>query len=63
MFWSYEFVAPWQTDAWRAQMRRSLPLNQYLRMIENRFVSSESPFMDMAVWDKCEDQRLGHAVD
>ena len=62
MFWSHEFVAPWQTDAWRAQMRRSLPLNQYLRMIENRFVSSESPFMDMAVWDKCEDQQLGHAV-
>ena len=63
MFWTYEFVAPWQTDAWRAQMRRRLPPNQYLRMIENRFVTSESTFVDMGAWDKCVDQRLGHVVN
>jgi phage terminase large subunit-like protein len=34
-------------------MRRSLRPNQYLRMIENRFVTTESSFVDMADWDAC----------
>ena len=63
MFWSHEPVAPWQTDAWAAEMRRSLRPNQFLRMIENRFVTSESSFIDMAAWDRCVDQRLGHVVN
>src|SRR5215471_18319011 len=36
-------------------MRRSLRPNQYLRMIENRFVSSESTFIDLDAWDACVD--------
>ena len=63
MFWSHEPVAPWQTDAWLAEMRRSLRPNQFLRMIENRFVTSESSFIDMAAWDRCVDPGLGHAVN
>jgi phage terminase large subunit-like protein len=55
-------IAPWQTDAWVAEMRRSLPPNQFLRMIENRFVTTESAFVELAKWDKCVDHRLGHAV-
>jgi hypothetical protein len=42
MFWSHETVAPWQTESWLTEMRRSLRPNQYLRMIENKFVTSES---------------------
>ena len=42
MFWSHEPVAPWQTDSWLEEMRRTLRLNQFLRMIENRFVTTES---------------------
>ena len=53
MFWSHEPVAPWQDEAWLSDMRRSLRPNQYLRMIENRFVTSESQFIDMAAWDAC----------
>jgi phage terminase large subunit-like protein len=53
MFWSHTPVAPWQTERWLADMRRSLRPNQYLRMIENRFVTTESPFVDMADWDAC----------
>jgi hypothetical protein len=53
MFWSHEPAAPWQTDAWLADMRRSLRLNQYLRMIENRFVTTESTFIELTAWDKC----------
>jgi phage terminase large subunit-like protein len=36
-------------------MRRSLRPNQFLRMIENRFVTSESSFVDMEKWDLCVD--------
>jgi hypothetical protein len=53
MFWTHEPVAPWQDAAWLADTKRSLRTNQYLRMIENRWVTSESQFIDMAAWDAC----------
>lgn len=52
-YWSCTPQAPWQTDEWLTQMRRSLRPAQYLRMIENRFVSSESTFIEPAAWDAC----------
>ena len=55
MAWHHEPVAPWQTPAWLAEMRRSLRPNQYLRMIENQFVTTESSFIDLAWWDACTD--------
>jgi hypothetical protein len=55
MFWSHHPVAPWQTEAWLGQMRQQLRPNAYLRMIENRFVSTESTFIDLAWWDQCVD--------
>jgi phage terminase large subunit-like protein len=58
MFWTHEPVAPWQTPAWLAEMRRSLRPNQYLRMIENKFVTTESTFIDMDWWDACTDPAL-----
>ena len=63
MFWSYEPVAPWQTDSWLAEMRRTLRPNQFLRMIENRFVTTENSFVELSAWDNCVDPRLGHAVN
>jgi hypothetical protein len=62
MFWSHTPVAPWQTDSWVAEMRRGLPPNQFLRMIENRFVTFECSFIEMADWDRCVDPRLGRIV-
>lgn len=58
MAWHHEPVASWQTEAWLAEMRRSLRPNQCLRMIENRFVTSESSFVTMAAWDRCVDVRI-----
>jgi phage terminase large subunit-like protein len=58
MAWHHEPVAPWQDEKWLSEMRRSLRPNQYLRMIENRFVTSESPFISMAAWDRCVDPGL-----
>lgn len=57
-FWSHVPIASWQDDRWLAEMRRSLRPNQYLRMIENRFTSGESNFIEMAWWDDCVDPQL-----
>jgi phage terminase large subunit-like protein len=57
-FWSHTPVAPWQTEAWLAEMRRTLRPNQYLRMIENRFVTTETSFISLAAWDRCVDPNL-----
>jgi hypothetical protein len=55
MFWSHKPIAPWQDQNWLAQMRRSLRPNQYLRMIENRWVSTETSFIEMSWWHECVD--------
>jgi phage terminase large subunit-like protein len=55
MYWSNKFSAPWQTETWRDQMREQLRPNAYLRLIENRWVSTESEFLDLAWWDACVD--------
>jgi hypothetical protein len=62
MFWSHQPLAPWQTEAWLADMRRTLRPNQFLRMIENRFVTTEATFVEMHAWDRCVDPRLGFAL-
>jgi hypothetical protein len=63
MFWSHDPVAPWQTENWLAEMRRSLRQNQYLRMIENRFVTSESSFIDLEAWDQCCDPGVRPVIE
>jgi hypothetical protein len=55
MFWSHVPVAPWQSVEWVEQMRRQLRPNAFLRMIENRFVSTESTFVDPEWIDNCID--------
>jgi phage terminase large subunit-like protein len=58
MAWHHEPVAPWQDEKWLAEMRRSLRPAQFLRMIECRFVTSESPFISLTQWDRCVDPDL-----
>src|SRR5262249_22661741 len=55
MAWHHTPIAPWQDEKWLADMRRTLRPNQFLRMCENRFVTTESSFVDMAWWDACVD--------
>jgi hypothetical protein len=57
-YWTHQPPAPWQTAAWREQMREQLRANAYLRLIENRWVSSESTFVEMVWWDACFDPDL-----
>jgi phage terminase large subunit-like protein len=58
MFWTHTPPAPWQTDDWLQQMRQQLRASAYLRLIENRFVSGESDFIDLESWDRCVDPSL-----
>jgi Phage Terminase len=63
----HRHTAPWQTEEWREQMRDQLRPNAYLRLIENRWVSSDSTFVDMEWWDACVDPEaspvlLDHAL-
>lgn len=58
MFWSHVPIAPEQTPEWMADMRRTLRPIQYTRMIENKFTSTENPFIDTVAWDQCTDLEL-----
>ena len=49
-FWSHKPIAPWQDQRWIELMRRSLRPLQFQRMIENRWVGSESAFIDLEKW-------------
>src|SRR5215469_2960460 len=55
MYWSHSFSAPWQTEQWCEQMRGQLRPNAFLRLIENRWVTSESSFVDPDSWEACVD--------
>jgi phage terminase large subunit-like protein len=52
-FWTHDFTAPWQTEEWRGEMGAQLRPNQYLRLVENRWVTSESTFIEMSWFDEC----------
>jgi hypothetical protein len=57
-FLTHEPIAPWQTQSWLAQMRQQLRANAFIRMIENRFVTTESVFVDIDWFDHCVDSAL-----
>lgn len=60
--WHHEPTAPWQTAAWLDQMREAHRPNAYLRQIENRWVSTESTFVDLEWWDACVDPNAAPAL-
>ena len=53
MYWTHDLIAPWQADKWREEMSAALQPNQYLRLIENRWVTTESSFIPLQWWDGC----------
>jgi hypothetical protein len=63
MFWSHVPIAPWQDEHWIEQMRRSLRPNQFLRMIENRFVTTESAFIPLGKWDEIVERNLRPVIE
>ena len=57
-FWSHEPRQAWQTPEYYAEQRRSLRPNTYLRLHENRWVSSESRFITAEQFDACVELEL-----
>ena len=55
MYWDHEPRMPWQTPEYYASQKQQLRMNTYLRLHENRWVSSESSMFDMENWDRCVD--------
>jgi len=63
MYWTHEPCPLHDADpGWLEQSRRSLPANQYLRMIENRWVSAESAFIELGWWDACVNPALSPSL-
>jgi phage terminase large subunit-like protein len=58
MYYTNRCPAPWQTREWREQMRAQLRPNGYLRLIENRWVTSESTFVPVEWLDACVDAAM-----
>ncbi|HUY27314.1 MAG TPA: terminase TerL endonuclease subunit [Candidatus Binataceae bacterium] len=54
-YWTHTPPAPWQNAEWLSRMRVQSRPNAYLRHCENRWVSSESTFIEMEWWDNCVD--------
>ena len=55
MYWDHQAKMFWQTEEYYSSQRTSLRPNTYLRLHENRWVSSESGLFDMDRWDACTD--------
>jgi hypothetical protein len=55
MLWSHEPISEWQTAERVEQLRGQLHPNAFLQMIENRWVSLESSFVEMEWWDASTD--------
>ena len=54
MYWDHKPRMPWQTPEYYRAQRQELRLLAYLRLHENRWVSSESALIDMKTqWDAC----------
>ena len=59
MYWDHERRMSWQqNEEYYASQKRDLRLTNYLRLHENRWVSSETGLFDMEEWDRCVD--AGH---
>ena len=54
-FISHERIAPWQSEAWIEEARRSTRPSAFMRQYQNQFTSGESSFVDMDDFDRCVD--------
>ncbi len=55
VYWDHKSRMPWQTKEYYRRQKKQLRLNTYLRIHENRWVSSESGLFNMDKWDSCVD--------
>ena len=53
MYWDHEPRMPWQTPEYYKSQKQLLRPNNYLRLHENKWISSESGLFNMDKWDAC----------
>lgn len=51
-FWHHDPIMPWQTPKYYAEQRASLRIEEYIRLHENRWVSSQTLFCPQEWWDR-----------
>ena len=56
MYWDHQARMTWQTPNYYRSQKETLRPNNYLRLHENQWVSSESGLFNMEMWDKCVDE-------
>jgi phage terminase large subunit-like protein len=56
MLWDHKPRMSWQTKEYYAAQREELRVSAYLRMHQNKWVSTESGLFDMQEWDACVDR-------
>lgn len=52
--WLHYPCAPWCSEEWVDEMRRTMRPSAFARQILNQFVASEGEFIPMDWWDRCE---------
>ena len=50
-YWTHQGPAPWQNSRWYNELKKNERPNAFLRFAENRWVSSESKFIEESAWD------------
>ena len=58
VYWSHDVRPPWVTDEWIETQRRAYSPAQFSRIMENRWVSSESTFIESSSYDLCVDRKI-----
>lgn len=51
MFYSHQAQQPWHTEEYMSEQRQNLPMQEYLRVWENRRVKNTSAFCTEEQWD------------
>ena len=55
LYWDHEARMPWQTEEYYQSQWQQMRPNNFLRLHENRWVTSESGLFSMDKWDSCTD--------
>lgn len=54
-FISHDRIAPWQSEAWLEEARKSTRPSAFMRQYLNHFTAGETNFVDLADYDRCVD--------
>jgi phage terminase large subunit-like protein len=62
-FISHDRIAPWQSEAWLEEARKSTRPSAFMRQYLNHFTAGETNYVDMADYDRCVDVNARPALN